>query len=281
MRLANLRGRLVIVAGDRALDVERASDGRFASDPQAIYDHWADFTAWAETADGSAAEGFAEADLEAPVPRPRQVFAIGLNYADHAAESNFTLPTDPVVFTKFPSSIGAPNTDVELSGDSVDYEVELVVVIGSRAYRASAKDGWDYVAGLTIGQDISDRDVQQRGPAPQFSLGKSFANYGPIGPVVVTPDELADRDAIGLTTQLQVGESTTTKQDGNTRDLIFSVPELVARLSAVTVLYPGDIIFTGTPSGVGLGKTPPEYLNRGEVLISTIEGIGTIRNRLI
>jgi 2-keto-4-pentenoate hydratase/2-oxohepta-3-ene-1,7-dioic acid hydratase in catechol pathway len=280
MRLANLRGRLAIVTGERALDVERASSGRFASDPQAIYDHWVDFTAWAETADLAAAEDFAEADLEAPVPRPRQVFAIGLNYADHAAESDFALPDDPVVFTKFPGSIGAPNVDVELSGDSVDYEVELVVVIGVRAYRAAAKDGWDHVAGLTIGQDISDREVQRRGPAPQFSLGKSFTNYGPIGPVVVTLDEFADRDAIGLTTQLQVGGTISTKQDGNTRDLIFSVPELIARLSAVTVLYPGDIIFTGTPSGVGLGKNPPEYLHRDEVLISSIEGIGTIHNRL-
>jgi len=280
MRLANLGGRLVIVKSDHALDVESASNGRFGADPQAIYEDWAEFSTWAKTADFTSAGGFDEADLKAPVPRPRQVFAIGLNYADHAAESNFTLPADPVVFTKFPNCIGAPNTDVELSGTSVDYEVELVVVIGRRAYRVSAKDGWDHVAGLTIGQDISDREVQMRGPAPQFSLGKSFANYGPIGPVVVTADELADRDAIGLTTQLQAGDSTTTMQDGNTRDLVFSVPDLVARLSAVTVLYPGDIIFTGTPSGVGLGKTPPQYLNRGEVLISTIEGIGTIRNSL-
>jgi 2,4-diketo-3-deoxy-L-fuconate hydrolase len=280
MRLANLGGRVVIVKSDQYIDVESASNGRFGADPQAIYEDWAEFCTWAKSADFATARDFDEADLEAPVPRPRQVFAIGLNYADHAAESNFTLPTDPVVFTKFPSCIGAPNGDVELSGDSVDYEVELVVVIGSRAYRVPAKDGWDYIAGLTIGQDISDREVQMRGPAPQFSLGKSFANYGPIGPVIVTQDEFADRDAIGLTTQLRVGDTTATMQDGNTRDLIFSVPELVARLSAVTVLYPGDIIFTGTPSGVGLGKTPPQYLNRGEVLISTIEGIGTIRNRL-
>lgn len=280
MRIANLGGRLVIVTGDRALDVESASDGRFAADPQAIYERWAEFGEWAATVDLSPAERFDEADLEAPVPRPRQVFAIGLNYADHAAESEFTLPTDPVVFTKFPSSIGAPNTDVELSGTSVDYEVELVVVIGREAYRVPAEEGWDHVAGVTIGQDISDREVQLRGPAPQFSLGKSFPNYAPIGPTVVTVDELADRDAIGLTTRLKVGESTSTLQDGNTRDLIFSVPELVARLSAIVVLNPGDIVFTGTPSGVGLGKKPPRYLNPGEVLISTIESIGTIRNRL-
>ena len=281
MQLANLNGRLAIVSGDQALDVERASNGRFAADPQAIYERWPEFVGWAKTADFSQARAFEESELEAPAPRPRQVFAIGLNYRDHAAESNFSLPTDPVVFTKFPSSIGSPNVDVELSSDSVDYEVELVAVIGKRAYRVHADEGWDHIAGLTIGQDISDREVQLRGPAPQFSLGKSFPNFGPIGPVVVTVDEFEDRDALGLTTQLEKGGSTETVQDGNTRDLIFSVPELIARLSAVTVLYPGDIIFTGTPSGVGLGKTPPQYLHAGEALVSTIEGIGTIRNRLI
>lgn len=281
MRVANLLGRLVLIKGDQARDVERASDGRFSADPQAIYEQWEDFTAWAPYAPSEGGITFREHDLEAPAPRPRQVFAIGLNYADHAAESNFTLPTDPVVFTKFPSSIGAPHTDVELSGDSVDYEVELVVVIAQRASHVKVEDGWSFVAGLTIGQDISDRKVQRRGPAPQFSLGKSFPNFAPLGPVLVTPDEFPNRDAISLRTELEVEGKREVKQDGNTRDLIFSVPELIARLSAVATLYPGDIIFTGTPSGVGMGKNPPEYLHRGEVLVSTIDGIGTIRNRLI
>ncbi|WP_375386164.1 fumarylacetoacetate hydrolase family protein [uncultured Microbacterium sp.] len=260
--------------------MQRASDGRFDDDPQAVFERWDDFLAWAYHAPFAGAAVFDGNDLGAPVPQPRQVFAIGLNYADHAAESSFTLPSDPVVFTKFPSSIGAPNTDVELSGDSVDYEVELVAVIGKRAFHVLAEHAWDHVAGLTIGQDISDRDVQLRGPAPQFSLGKSFPNFAPIGPVVVTADEFPDRDAIGLRTELEVEGIRQTKQDGNTRELIFSVPELIARLSAVLVLYPGDLIFTGTPSGVGLGMTPPQYLHRGEVLISTIDGIGSIRNRL-
>lgn len=280
MRIGNLQGRLVLIDGDQALDVERASNGRFDADAQAAFERWGDFSAWASDASFSGSAAFEDKDLEAPVPRPRQVFAIGLNYADHAAESSFALPSDPVVFTKFPSSIGAPNTDIQLSGDSVDYEVELVAVIGKPAFRVRADQGWDHVAGLTIGQDISDRDVQLRGPAPQFSLGKSFPNFAPIGPVVVTTDEFTDRDAIGLRTELEVDGMRQTKQDGNTRDLIFSVPQLVARLSAVLMLYPGDIIFTGTPSGVGLGKKPPEYLRPGEVLVTTIDGIGTIRNRL-
>lgn len=281
MRIANLSGRLALIADDLALDVERVSNGHFGADPQAVYERWDEFAAWAQHVPLTAAAPFRQKDLEAVVPRPRQVFAIGLNYADHAAESNFTLPTDPVVFTKFPSSIGAPNTDIHLSSDSVDYEVELVAVIGKLASHVHADDGWSYIAGLTIGQDISDREVQLRGPAPQFSLGKSFPNFAPLGPVLVTPDEFANRDQISLRTELEVDGHRDIKQDGNTSDLIFSVPELVARLSAVTVLYPGDIIFTGTPSGVGMGKTPPEYLHSGELLVSTIEGIGALHNRLI
>ena len=281
MRIGSIEGRLVIVVGDRALDVENASGGRFSSDPQAVYEQWTDFVDWARTADAHSGQVVSETQFDAPVPRPRQVFAIGLNYVEHAKEGRFDLPTDPVVFTKFQSSIGSPNTDIELPSENTDYEVELVVVLGRAGYRVPIDEGWDYVAGLTIGQDISERVVQRRGPAPQYSVGKSYPNFAPIGPVVVTPDEFADRDAISLKTELVTGEGTVVKQDGNTRDLIFSVPDLVSRLSQSLHLWPGDIIFTGTPSGVGMGKNPPEYLHRGETLVSTIEGIGSIRNRLV
>jgi 2,4-diketo-3-deoxy-L-fuconate hydrolase len=281
MRIGNLAGRLVIVSDDRALDVEAASDGAFGSDPQAIYERWAEFVAWSASADLSLGESFSEDRLEAPVPRPRQVFAIGLNYAEHAKEGRFDLPNDPVVFTKFVSSIGAPNTDIELPSDNTDYEVELVVVLGEPGYRIPIEEAWRHVAGLTVGQDISERVVQRRGPAPQYSIGKSYPNFAPMGPVVVTPDELDDRDALGLTTVLETGGSRVAKQDGNTRDMIVTVPDLIARLSSSLQLYAGDIIFTGTPSGVGMGRTPPDYLRKGETLISTIEGIGSIRNRLV
>ncbi len=281
MRIGSLVGRLVVVSGDRAVDVERASDGRFAADPQAVFEHWDDFVEWARTVDFGGAIVFTEDQLAAPVPRPRQVFAIGLNYVAHVGEGNYDLPTEPVVFTKFQSSIAAPNTDIELPSDSTDYEVELVVVIGRPAYRVSVADAWSHVAGLTVGQDISERVVQRRGPAPQFSLGKSYPNFAPIGPVVVTVDEFPDRDSLGLSTRVETGESSVTKQDGNTRDLIFPVPELISRLSQVLRLFPGDIIFTGTPSGVGAGRTPPEFLRKGQTLVSTIEGIGTLRNRLV
>ena len=281
MRIGSIAGRLVLVTDDGAVDVEAASDARFSADPQAVYERWDEFVDWAATAGTDGAEDFTEDQLDAPVPRPRQVFAIGLNYVEHAREGHFDLPTDPVVFTKFQSSIAAPNTDIELPSENTDYEVELVVVIGKPGYRIPVDEGWDYVAGLTIGQDISEREVQRRGPAPQYSLGKSFPNFAPVGPVVVTLDEIVDRDAIGVKTELETNGETVVKQDGNTRDLIFSVPELVSRLSQSLHLYAGDIIFTGTPSGVGMGKNPPEYLRKGETLVSSIEGIGSIRNRLV
>lgn len=281
MKFANLKNRLVLVDGGRALDVESASHGAFGSDAQAIYENWDAFAEWGESADFTDAIAYTDDQLDAVVPRPRQIFAIGLNYREHAAESGFDLPTDPVVFTKFQSSIGAPQADIELPSDSVDYEVELVVVIGKQARQISVEDAWGHVAGLTAGQDVSERAVQTRGPAPQFNLAKSFPNFSPVGPVVATPDEFADRDSIRVRTLLTDGDTTETKQDGNTNDLIFSVPEIISRLSQTLTLFPGDLIFTGTPSGVGIGKKPPIFLRRGQTLTTVIDGIGELRNRLV
>jgi 2-keto-4-pentenoate hydratase/2-oxohepta-3-ene-1,7-dioic acid hydratase in catechol pathway len=281
MRIANVAGRLAVVSENRALDVATASGGTFSSDPQAVYDDWDAFVGWAATADFAAATEFTEDQLDAVVPRPRQIFAIGLNYREHAKESGFALPAEPVVFTKFASSLTGPRASVELPSDAVDYEVELVVVIGRWARQVAVEDAWEYVAGLTAGQDISERDVQSRGPAPQFSIAKSFPGFSPIGPAVVTPDEFPDRDGIRVRTLLWDGTELTTKQDGNTNDLIFSVPELVSRLSQTLTLFPGDIIFTGTPSGVGNGKKPPVFLKKGQTLVTEIAGIGELRNQLV
>jgi 2-keto-4-pentenoate hydratase/2-oxohepta-3-ene-1,7-dioic acid hydratase in catechol pathway len=141
----------------------------------------------------------------------------------------------------------------------------------------SEKDAWRHVAGLTIGQDLSERAVQLAGPVPQFSLGKSYPGFSPIGPVIVTPDEFSDPNDLALGCAVD-GE---VLQDGRTKDLIFSVPELVARLSAVLPLLPGDVIFTGTPSGVGMARDPQRFLVPGTTLVSTIEGIGELRNPLV
>jgi 2,4-diketo-3-deoxy-L-fuconate hydrolase len=276
MRIANVAGRLSLLIDDRRVDVCDASEGRFTADPQAVFERWDEFVAWthaaAPHADGVPLDA---ATVEAPVPRPRQVFAIGLNYASHAAESGIDLPEYPTTFTKFPTSIAGPASGVELPSEKVDWEAELVVAIGRRAHRIAAADAWNHVAGLTVGQDLSERAVQLRPPVPQFSLGKSFPGFAPIGPYLVTPDELPDPDDLELSCALN-GEEV---QRARTSDLIFSVPDLIEYLSAVLPLLPGDLIFTGTPSGVGAARTPPRYLTPGDELVTTIDGIGTLRTR--
>jgi 2,4-diketo-3-deoxy-L-fuconate hydrolase len=275
MRIANLSGRLVLLHDGRALDVETASGRAFSSDPQAIYPRWADFLAWAQTADLEAAEPYDDAKLGAPAPRPAQVFAMGLNYALHAREAGYELPEMPLVFTKFPSCITGPNAVVAVATDRVDWEVELVAVIGRRAHKVSPDDAWSYVAGVTVGQDISARDVQMRGAPPQFSLGKSFPGFGPTGPWLVTPDELPNRDDLEIGCAVN-GEQ---RQLDRTASLMFDVRNTIAGISEICPLLPGDLVFTGTPSGVGNRMDPPTYLKPGDALVSTIEGIGSITTR--
>lgn len=277
MRIANVAGRLALGAGDRWIDVANASGGDFSSDPMAVYERWDEFRAWAATVDDSIASAHSSTGaLENPVPAPRQLIAIGLNYREHAIESNLAIPEHPVVFAKFQSSLTGPDSTVTLPSDGIDWEVEMVVVIGTSASNVALADAWDHVAGLTIGQDLSWRDVQTRGPAPQFSIGKSYPGFSPVGPVVVTPDEFADRDDLAISCALD-GE---VLQDGRTGDLIFSVAELIHRLSGSLTLYPGDLIFTGTPKGVGMGRTPKRFLVPG-TLVSSVEGIGDLSITLV
>ncbi len=273
MRLGSIDGRAVLVVGDEVVDLAAASDGRLGADLAGAYDRWDEVLEVAATAPAPTAR-LDPAALERPVD-PRQVFAIGMNYREHAAETGKAVPDIPATFTKFPASLAGPYDAIELSGDQVDWEIELVVVIGRHADRVAEADAWAHVAGLTVGQDISDRAVQMAAGA-QFSLGKSFRGYGPIGPVVVTPDELPDPDDLLLRCTLD-GEVV---QEGRTSDMVFPVARLIAELSAVVPLLPGDVIFTGTPAGVGWGYQPPKFLQPGQVLESTIEGIGTIRNVL-
>ncbi|MFC4048750.1 fumarylacetoacetate hydrolase family protein [Actinomadura syzygii] len=279
MRVGNLECRSVVIVAERAVDVETASGGRFGPDPQAVYQDWDAFRDWAATVSEAEGAAFDPADLGAPVPEPRQVFAIGLNYRDHALESGFDVPDGlPPVFTKFATSITGPVTEVALPpGGDTDWEVELVAVIGQRARNVPAADAWDHIAGLTVGQDISERVSQLAGPAPQFSLGKSFPGFAPTGPWVVTPDEFADPDDLALGSAIN-GEDV---QKARTRELIFSIPLLVERLSAVLPLLPGDLVFTGTPAGVGLGRSPQRWLAPGDELVSYVEGIGELRQRFV
>ncbi|KXF52226.1 MULTISPECIES: fumarylacetoacetate hydrolase family protein [unclassified Rhodococcus] len=278
MRVGVIEGRAVIIAGDRAIDVADASGDRFGPGATAVLEQWDEFARWAE---GNELNGqgapFDPTALQNPVPAPPQVFAIGLNYAAHAAESQYDVPEFPPVFTKFRSSLADPRGEVEIPGPRTDWEVELVAVIGRHAHRVPEANGWDYVAALTIGQDISERDTQFLASPPQFSLGKSYPGFSPMGPVLVTPEEFPDRDDIELGCEIN-GEL---MQKGRTSEMIFSVPQLVAKLSAITPLLPGDIIFTGTPAGVGVGRTPPRFLRDGDVLRSYITGIGELEQRFV
>jgi 2-keto-4-pentenoate hydratase/2-oxohepta-3-ene-1,7-dioic acid hydratase in catechol pathway len=276
MRIANAAGRAVLIREDGIVDIATASGGSLPDDPQAVFDHWDELVALAARL-SSADAPLVPHDLLAPVPRPRQVFAIGVNYAAHAAEAGIEPPEFPPTFTKFPTCLTGPEATVELPSEFVDWEVELVVVIGRHAYEVAAGDGWRHVAGLTVGQDLSERIVQTRPPVPQFSLGKSFPGFGPIGPWIVSPDELNDPNDLAIGCTLN-GEQV---QKSRTSDLIFGVDELVHLLSSVTPLLPGDLIFTGTPSGVGGTRTPPRFLAPGDELVSTIDGIGTIHTHLI
>lgn len=275
MKLANHRGRAALVLDDAIADVGEASGGRFGPEPMGVYDDWPAFIDFARSVTSGTAP-LVEAELRCPVPAPRQVFAIGLNYRSHAEESGVPIPTVPATFTKFPASLSGPFDDIEVVGSAVDWEVELVAVISTRADRVTAAAAWSHVAGLTVGQDISDRELQFAAGA-QFSLGKSRRGYGPMGPWLVTPDEVPDPDDLALGCSVD-GE---TVQDARTSDLIFSVPQLIAELSAVLPLLPGDVIFTGTPAGIGFVRQPQRALQPGQVLETWVEGIGTIRNRCV
>ncbi|MGW4912740.1 fumarylacetoacetate hydrolase family protein [Streptomyces sp. NPDC004270] len=274
MRLAVIDGRAVVVRGDRAADVGWTSRGRLSTDPMALLDQWQRIRDWdGELSDEAYDISVDPEALQAPVPRPRQVFAIALNYPPHAAEAGYTPPAEPLVFTKFPACITGPHTTVALPPGKVDWEAELVAVIARETYRASEDRAWESVAGLTVGQDLSERVSQLQGRPAQFSLGKSFPGFGPTGPVLVTPDEFEDPDDLEITGLLN-GQVV---QHDRTKSMIFPVPELIARLSAVLPLFPGDLIFTGTPAGVGNRMDPPRYLTPDDELVSRIEGIGELR----
>ena len=277
MRILNLDDRLSLAVGDGVADVERASAGRFGADVMAIYPRWAQFSEWARSYTGPADQTVDDSRLGPPVPRPAQIFAIGVNYRDHAAEAGIDLPERPMVFTKFPAAVTGPYADIELPSADVDFEVELVAVIGRRARHVDAADGWSYVAGLTAGQDLSDRGVQLAGPPPQqYNMGKSFEGFAPIGPALVTPDEAGSHDAIGIALDLN-GER---MQESSTAKLVHSIPALVEYLSMLMTLEPGDVVATGTPEGVGGARDPRVWLTAGDEVVVSSPQLGELRTTL-
>jgi 2-keto-4-pentenoate hydratase/2-oxohepta-3-ene-1,7-dioic acid hydratase in catechol pathway len=241
-----------------------------------VLSHWDAFREWAE-GEAAAGEPVPIGELGPPLPAPPKVFAIGLNYRDHAEEAGLPTPAAPMVFTKFPTCLVGPRSDVVLWSDRVDWEAELVVVIGRRAESVSASRALDHVAGYCVGQDVSDRRLQFQDKPPQFSLGKSRNTFGPIGPALVPADAVPDPGDLLITCDVD-GER---MQESRTSQLIFGAPELVAPLSRYCPLEPGDLIFTGTPGGVGSVREPRRYLRVGEEIITTIEGLGELRNRCV
>lgn len=277
VRVVNNGGRACLQHGDTLYDVERATGGRFGPDPMDVVGDWTDFVEWARRSSGEAlgADARADARLLGPViPRPQKVFGVALNYRRHAEETGAPLPSAPSVFTKFPSCLSGPTDDVVLPSAYVDWEVELVVVIGRGGSRIAEADAFDHVAGYTVGQDYSERRVQMEGVRPQFSLAKSYDTFGPIGPALVTLDAFGDPNDVALWCEIN-GERV---QDDRTSDLVFPVPVLVSYLSGICTLAPGDLVFTGTPRGVGVARTPPRFLRDGDVVTSGVEGIGTMTN---
>ena len=272
-QLANVDNRAVLVNGDDYYDVETLSSGAISSDPMVALAAGPQLHELAGALQAATPTGQVhEVTLGPPVPRPRNSYAVGLNYRSHVAEAAAELPEVPLVFTKFPSCIVGPTSDVELRCEAADYEAELVVVIGSGGRDISADDAWDHVIGVTAGQDISDRALQFAAKPPHFDLGKSRDTYGPIGPVLVSPDLLDNRDDLPITCDIN-GER---RQEATTADLIFSVPEIIAYISSISTLAPGDLIFTGTPEGVGF--TQGKLLQPGDVITTAIGGIGSLVN---
>ncbi|MCL5263003.1 MAG: fumarylacetoacetate hydrolase family protein [Acidobacteria bacterium] len=227
----------------------------------------------------SGAKRFAlgEVQLLAPVTQPGKILCVGLNYRDHAVESGMEIPKVPTVFLKLPNAVTGPGADIVLPANSTqpDYEAELAAVIGKGGKDIRAEDWEQHILGYTILNDVSARDVQLA--TSQWTLGKSFNTFCPMGPAIVTKDEVRDPHALDI----QLAINGETLQHSNTRELIFKLPQLIAHLSAIVPLEPGDIISTGTPAGVGLGREPKRWLKPGEEIVITIDGIGQLRNRTV
>ncbi|MFN3651192.1 MAG: fumarylacetoacetate hydrolase family protein [Armatimonadota bacterium] len=212
----------------------------------------------------------------APISNPSKIICLGLNYRDHAEESGMEVPTEPVLFCKYATTIIGPGDTIELPHDSeeVDYEAELVFVIGKRGRHIPQDQALGYVAGYTCGHDVSARDYQLKRGGNQWMVGKTWDTFAPLGPVLVTPDEGIDPESLPIRCVLN-GE---TMQDSNTNQFVFGIAETVAYLSRIMTLEPGDVIFTGTPPGVGFARKPPVFLKDGDVAEIQIDGIGNLRN---
>ena len=275
-KLGNIDGRSALVRNNDYYDLETISGGEVSSiGIEAIQSEELLSDLYSKLDSFEATGNIDDVTLGAPITSSINCFAVGLNYRNHAEESGMEIPAFPMIFTKHTSCIVGPFDNVEMRSDIVDYEAEMVVVIGKGGKDISKDDAWSHVAGITVGQDISDRSVQFHATPPQFNLGKSFDTFGPIGPILVSHDEVDDKESLKLTCSV----NDELRQDDNTNDLIFDVPYLISYISEFITLNTGDLIFTGTPAGVG--ATQGKLLKDGDMLSTSIEGVGTINNKMV
>ena len=219
------------------------------------------------------------AKFHAPVPDPHKIVCLGLNYRDHAAESGSPIPKDPVLFSKYATALIGHGEAIVLPpvSQEVDYEAELVIVVGKRGRNVKEADAFNYVAGYSVGHDVSARDWQLKKDGKQWMVGKTFDTFAPVGPHLVTSDEVKDPHNLPIKLRLN-GQ---TMQNSNTSQMIFGVPAIIAYLSQVFTIEPGDLIYTGTPPGVGVAKKPPVFLKGGDVVEVEIEGLGVLKNPVV
>ncbi|HEX3314667.1 MAG TPA: fumarylacetoacetate hydrolase family protein [Gemmataceae bacterium] len=285
MRLATVRTwagpRAAVLVGDHLVDVHAVDPGVPPTVRQILEGGPATLQAALHAAQRSEAFKIPVADAQfvAAVHDPHKIVCIGLNYKDHAAESGVPIPKDPVLFSKYATALIGHGESIVLPpvSSEVDYEAELVIVIGRRGRNIPAAAALEYIAGYTIGHDVSARDWQLKKDGKQWMAGKTFDTFAPLGPYLVTSDEVPDPQNLRIALRLN-GQ---TMQDSSTTQLIFGVREAVAYISQVVTLEPGDVIYTGTPPGVGVARKPPVFLKAGDVCEVEIEGLGVLRNPVV
>ena len=275
-KLANIKGRAALLNEESFYDLEKISEGNLSHDTTNALFHLEELDELNNKLNDLEATGkISEAEFDAPVSFPKNCYAVGLNYRNHAEEANMTIPEVPMVFTKHTSCLVGATADVEMRSNYVDYEAELVVVIGLSGKDISKDQAWNHVAGLCVGQDISDRPAQFASTPPMFNLGKSFDTFGPVGPALVSPDSLPNKESLVI--ECKVNDEI--RQNDNTDDLIFDVPTIISYLSEIVTLNTGDVIFTGTPGGVGVSQG--KFLKDGDIITTSIEGLGTLTNKCV
>ena len=275
-KLGTVGGKAVLIKDDHYFDIASLSNGAISSDSVEALKFQSELSELYDTLSKESATGnLSEIELGNPVPKSPNCYAVGLNYRKHAEESGMDIPEVPMIFTKHTSCFVGPKANVEMRSDYVDWEVELVVVIGKEGKNISKENALEHVAGLCVGQDISDRPTQFATTPAMFNLGKSFDTYGPMGPALVSLDLLENCENLDIECKLN-GE---TVQKSNTSDLIFNVSSIISYLSEIVSLNVGDTIWTGTPSGVGIASG--KFLKDGDVLTSSIEGLGSMENKCV